>query len=172
MKPTSSFKRGVAQVRREWRAGRYDRALAEVNRLLEGWPDNPQLLVLWADLVQLQETAEGPTLEEARAAYERAAELDEQSPAALNGLGHFLMAVEDDPEGASKCFDRAIALSRRLLREALMDQAKALAELERKPEALACLAQAYWLQAQNGKTPSGPEHAEILERLKDLATAE
>jgi tetratricopeptide (TPR) repeat protein len=172
MKPTTSLKRGLSQVRREWRAGRYDRALAEVNRLLEHWPDNPQLLTLWADLVQLQETTDGPSLEEVRAAYERAVELDEPSPAPLNELGHFLTAVEDDAVGASKCFDKAIAMSRRLLREALLGQAKALAELGRKPEALACLAEAYWLQTQNGKAAAGSEHVDILERLKDLAVAD
>src|ERR1700736_5456006 len=89
MKPVTALKRGLAKVRRDWQAGHYDRALAEVNRLLIEWPDNPHLLVMWADLIQLQEADDGPTLEEAKAAYRRAADLDSDSPAALIELGHF-----------------------------------------------------------------------------------
>ena len=55
MKPLANFKRGVAKVRRSWQAGEYARALAEVSQLLKEWPDNPQLLIMWADLIQLQD---------------------------------------------------------------------------------------------------------------------
>jgi tetratricopeptide (TPR) repeat protein len=167
MKPSKSLKRGLTEVRREWRAGRYDRALDMVGRLLENWPDNPHLLLLRAELIQLQEE-NGPSLDEAKATLQRAVALDEQSPAALIELGHFLLAVEADAQAASKCFDKAIALCRRLLKEALLGQAETLAELERQPDALACLAEAYWLQSHNGKSTMGPNQKEILERLEAL----
>jgi Flp pilus assembly protein TadD len=169
MKPTLSLKRGLARVRRHWLAGQAEQALAEVRRLMQDWPDNPHLLILWADLIQMQEEDEGPSLEEAQAAYLRAAELDDQSPAPLIELGHFLYAVEDDAGAASKYFTRAIRLCKRLLNEALRGQAKALAETGRKSEALACLAEAYWLEARNGKPSGGQSGAQILDQLKDLA---
>src|SRR5205823_367583 len=110
-----------------WRAGHYDRALTEVTRLREQWPDNPQLLIMWANLVQLQNEEAGPTpdeaeaafreasptLDEAQAALRRAIELDEESPAAWMECGHFLDAVADDAPAASKCFAQAIVLCKR-----------------------------------------------------------
>ncbi len=170
MKLTATFKRGVAQAKREWRSGRYDRALAVVSRLLKDWPDNPQLLTMWGGLVQLQSTDTAATLDEAKAALERAVELGEDSPEAWKELGHFLSAVEDDAQGASRCFDKAVALCKGTLAEALLAKADSLSELGRRDEALACLAEAYWLRAHNGK-PTGAG-AEILDRLKDLARTE
>jgi tetratricopeptide (TPR) repeat protein len=168
MKPVRPFKRGVARVRHLWLAKKYEDALAEVSRLLKDWPDNPHLLVMWADLVQLQDTEEGPTLEDAKAAYQRATELDPQAPEALMELGHYYFAIEDDAESAGKCYAKAITLCKQFLKEALLAQAKALAERERESDALACLAEAYWLQAQNGKTSGGGSRKEILEEMKDL----
>jgi tetratricopeptide (TPR) repeat protein len=168
MKSLRSFKRGIAKARGEWLARHYDRALAEVSRLLKEWPDNPQLLVMWADLIQLQETDEGPSLADARAAYQRAAELDDQAPAALIELGDYQYAIEEDAKAASRYFGKAIALCKDLLKNALLGQAKALAELDQRSAALACLAEAYWLQSHNGR-PGSSGDDEILARLKELA---
>jgi tetratricopeptide (TPR) repeat protein len=168
MKSTASFKRGVAQIKREWRAGHYERALSVVNRLLKDWPDNPQLLLQWGNLIQLQSEESGATLDEAQAALRRAVDLDEESPAAWKELGHFLSAVEDDAPGASRCFDKTISLCRGMLAEALLANAQSLTELERREDALACIAEAYWLQSHNGKaTRDGG--ADILDRLNELA---
>jgi tetratricopeptide (TPR) repeat protein len=139
---------------------------------LEQWPDNPQLLIRWASLVQLQEDQAGPTLSEAKAALQRAVELDDESAAAWIERGHFLDAVEDDAPAAARCFDKAIALCKRLLREALLGRARTLSELERPTEALACIAEAYWLQAHGRQGSASPAAAEILERLKDLSQLE
>jgi tetratricopeptide (TPR) repeat protein len=168
MKLTASFKRGVAQVKREWRAAHYDRALSSASRLLMEWPDNPRLLIMWGALVQLQSGEAGATLDEAQGALRRAVELDEESPAAWKELGHFLSAVEDDAGGASRCFDKTISLCKRLLAEALLANAQSLTELERREEALACIAEAYWLQSHNGKA-NGSGGAKILDRLNELA---
>jgi predicted Zn-dependent protease len=169
MKSLKAFKHGLAKVKRDWLARRYDRALAEVNRLLQEWPDNPHLLVTWADLIQLQDSHEGPTLAEAKAAYQRATELDSESPAPLVELGHFLYALDDDATTANKAFSKAISLCKNLLTEALVGQAKALTELGFKSEALACLAEAYWYQSHNAQTTNGKVSKEILERLLEVA---
>jgi tetratricopeptide (TPR) repeat protein len=168
MKLTASFKRGVAQVKREWRAARYDQALSAVNRLLQDWPDNPRLLTMWGNLVQLQSEESGPALDEAHASLRRAVELDDDSPGAWKELGHFLSAVEDDARGASRCFDKTISLCKSMLAEALLANAQSLSELERREEALGCIAEAYWLQSHNGKS-NGAGGAEILDRLNELA---
>jgi tetratricopeptide (TPR) repeat protein len=168
MKSTASYKRGIAQIKREWRAARYARALSAANRLLKDWPDNSSLLTMWGNLVQLQSGESAPTLDEAQAGLRRAVELDEDSPGAWKELGHFLSAVEDDARGASRCFDKTISLCKRLLAEALLANAQSLTELERREEALACIAEAYWLQSHNGKT-NGSGGSDILDRLSELA---
>jgi tetratricopeptide (TPR) repeat protein len=167
MKATSSFKQGAAKLARESAARRFGRALQVVDELLQEWPDNPQLLVWRAELVQLQEGDDGPGLSEAKASLQRAAEL-QGSPDALIELGHFLFAVEDDARAACKQFDRAITQCKKFLKDALLGKAKALAELERRQEALACLAQAYWLESQNGKGPA----EDILASFEDLRKAQ
>jgi predicted Zn-dependent protease len=172
MKPVSAFKRGVAKVRREWLAERYDRALAEVARLLEEWPDNPHLLVMWADLIQLQEREDGASLDDARTAYQRAAELENDSPAALIELSHFLFAIDDDAEAASKAFGKCVHLCKRLLVEALLGHAEALRELERHRDANAALAEAYWLQTHDRRNGGGVQTEQIRERLRELKQAQ
>jgi tetratricopeptide (TPR) repeat protein len=168
IKSSTAMKQGLARVRRQWRAGHYARALAEVERLLESWPDNPRLLTMRGNLIQVQENEEGSTLQDAKRALQRAVDLDEESPHAWIELGHFLNASEDDAEAAAKCFAKAIRLSKRLLKEALLGQAKALSELDRRSEALACLTEAYWLRAHPERSANGPSEQEILEQLEAL----
>jgi hypothetical protein len=51
-------------------------------------------------------------------------------------------------------------------------QAKALIELDRRPEALSCLAQAYSLHDRNGKTRNGATGAELFENFEELVKSE
>jgi tetratricopeptide (TPR) repeat protein len=168
MKPVSSLTRGLATVRRDWRAGRYAEAFQQATRLLDLWPDNPHLLVLWSSLVQLQDS-QAPPLKKAEAALERAAALDEESPEPWFELATFADAVSDDPSTATRHYEKAITLSKRFLVEALLGKAKALSQLDRKQEALACVAEAYGVQhAHNGKM-ADTQTGDILERLEELA---
>jgi tetratricopeptide (TPR) repeat protein len=170
MKSLTTFKRGVAKVRRDWSDGRVDIALAEVDRLLQEWPDNPQLLVMWADLIQLQERTNGPSLEDAKAAYQRAAALEGEFPAALVELAHFTYALEDDAKTANKTFDKAIVACRRLLIEALLGKAKALHEMERTAEARACLDEAYMLRLRDPNKPDfSSTFEDVMEQFNGLA---
>jgi len=168
MKSTGSFKRGLTKVRREWLAAHYDRALAEVSRLLNEWPDNPRLLIFWADLIQLQDTDEGPSLADAKAAYQRAIELSENSPEALTELGLFIYALEDNAQAALPYFEQAAEVCWSFLEQALVGQAEACAELERWSEAAALLREVHRIQAHRGKSANGDNGEEVLERAKAL----
>jgi tetratricopeptide (TPR) repeat protein len=172
MRTTALLKRGLTKIHRDWQAGRYGRALAAIDELLQAWPDNPRLLIMRAQLIQLQANENAPALDQAKAALRRAVDLDEESPAALIELGHFLFAVDDNAAAASKCFTKAIALCKGLLKDALVGKAEALSELKRQPDALACLAEAYWLQSHDGKSTTASRREEILERLEGLRQAE
>jgi tetratricopeptide (TPR) repeat protein len=165
MNTLATFKKGLARIAALSSRGDYEGALARVGELLRSWPDNPHLLLMQAELIQLGGES-SPALADARAALERSAALDPEAPQTHLELGQFKFAVEDAAKDAVKDFDRAIALCQRLLREALTGKAKALAELGKREEALGCLAAAYWQQTQ---TSNGNGHAkEILTSLEEL----
>jgi len=163
-----AFKKGLARVSAVSKRGDYGGALSRVEELLQTWPDNPHLLLLQAELIQLSDKSSHP-LTQARAALERSAALDPEAPQPHIELGHFKLAVDDVAKEALRHFDDAIALCQRLLRDALTGKAKALVELGKREEALGCLAAAYW---QETHSANGNGHAtEILARLEELGTA-
>jgi len=84
-------------------------------------------------------------LEDVKRALQRAVELEKDAPAGAIELGHFLDAVEDDPEAACKAFSEGISAGRRLLIDGLLGQARALLQLEKRDEALQCLMEALYL---------------------------
>jgi len=142
--------RVLSKIRKAISEGRYRSAWIEVNRLLDRNPDQPHLLVIRAELIQLQEDEEGtPGLEVAKQDLQKAISLDENSPAALIELGHFLYSVEDNADLASKYFRKAISLSRGLLEEALIGQAEVLHEQGQDTDAIACIAEAHSLRKRN-----------------------
>jgi tetratricopeptide (TPR) repeat protein len=153
MKSTAEFKRRLEKIRRLCDKKQHARAFEETTQLLKHTPDNPQILILWANLLQLQEEEKGPGLEEAKGALQRAVDLDDQSPSAWIELGYYLYALEDDNKAALKCFDEAVALARRLLKEALVGKVKALEDLGRAEEGWQYVEEVVWLQSQNGKAP-------------------
>jgi tetratricopeptide (TPR) repeat protein len=133
-----AFKQKLSTINRLWEDKDYDRALAEVEGLLKDWPGNGYLNILWANLVQLQEDPKH-RLEEAKKALQQAIELDKSSPASAIELGHFLDAVEDNPQAASKYYTEGVTVARELLIEGLMGQAKALLQLDRREDCLQSL---------------------------------
>ena len=159
---------GIGRVQAFWREGKYQQALNEVNDLVRNWADNPRLLVMRACLIQLQDNESGPSLEDAKADLQRAILLDDQSPSPLVELAHFQLAVEDNPRVACKTFERVANLTRVLLKEALLGQADALSELDRRQEALARLVEAFSIHSHKGNSHPQPDEEEILERLDAL----
>jgi tetratricopeptide (TPR) repeat protein len=159
MTNTRSLKQGFSKVFRHWRDNKYDLALDIVEELLKSWPGNSRLHILWASLVQLQDRP-SHQLDEVKKAFQRAMELDKDSPAAAVELGHFLDAVEDDPQAASKVFAEGTLSARRLLIDGLLGQARALLQMDKRDEALKCLMESLYLadierSAEEGKSPNG-----------------
>jgi tetratricopeptide (TPR) repeat protein len=150
VRSTRSFKQKLAKVFRRWRDEQYDLALSDVEELLKSWPGSAQLYILWASLVQLQESP-SHRLEEAKQALQQAVEIDTNSPAAAIELGHYLDTVEDNPRAATKFFSEGIRSARRLLMDGLLGQARALLQLGKRADALKCLME--WLYLANIDTP-------------------
>jgi tetratricopeptide (TPR) repeat protein len=155
MKSISAYKRGLKKVWRHWLSSRFDRALVEVSHLLKEWPDNPRLLIMWADLIQLQEKEEGPSLAGAKAAYQRAIDLDDNSAEALTEMGLFILAIEDDAQAAIPYFEKAAAVCRKFLEQALLGHAEACAELEQQSGATKILREVRQVQSHRAKSASG-----------------
>ncbi len=78
----------------------------------------PHLLVMCAELAQLLDVDEGPSLDQIRRLLEEAVALDPDSPEPLIELGHFVNAVEDRPTEAVCYFEQAEALAKDLLTRA------------------------------------------------------
>lgn len=158
----SSFRSHLARVFRHWEAKEYDAALSKVESLLKSWPGNPRLHILWASLVQLQDqSAHG--LDKVKRALRQAIELDRNSPEGPVEFGHYLDAVEDDPQSALKVFSEGTFLARRLLIDGLIGQARVLVQLNRREEAFKCLMESLYLanieySARRGRlADSGPD---------------
>ncbi|CAN5795925.1 hypothetical protein BH23PLA1_BH23PLA1_44320 [soil metagenome] len=159
------LKQGLEKVGQDWQARRYDSALEEVIRLLDLSPGNPVLLVLRAQLTQLQEDdSASPSLFDVTKDLKLATNLDQNSPIPLIELGYFTFAVQDDAGKASRYFQKAIGLCRELLTEALIGQAKSYYELGQDSDAFACLVEAHSLLSHVGK--DGRE--QIVEQLRLL----
>jgi tetratricopeptide (TPR) repeat protein len=151
MKSIHSFQQRLAKTFRHWEDREYQAALKVVDALLTECPANGQLHILWASLVLLQEETEH-TLDEARSALQRAVALEKDSPAGSIELGHFLDAVEDNPQAALKSFGEGIAAARRWLIAGLVGQAKALLQLDKREAALKCLMEAVYLLNMDSAT--------------------
>ena len=170
MKRTANYKRQIKAIRALMADQKYAQALNEVDKLLQEWQDQPALLVLRAELIQLQEK-DGPPLEDAAEALKRATTLHEQNGDAWLELGHFQFAVEDNAKAAEKSFAHAVDASRETLIAALLARAAALEELDRKREAFDCLSAARYLQsAIAAHNDSRSAETNLFERWESLVT--
>lgn len=169
MSSRNGFKHQLAQVSRLWEANDYDAALAAVEALRKGLPGNAHLLVLWARLVQLQDSPQH-TLDEAKQALQQAVDLESGSPAAAIELGHFLDNVCDDPRAAVQAYAAGVSDARHLLIDGLLGQAQALLQLGQRQEWLRCLLEVVYLtrgtdnDADGNALRSSP-YAERIEAL-------
>lgn len=144
MKPTTSFKKRVAEIRTLVAEQKFAVALDAVDSLLREWQDQPALLVLRGEIIQLMDE-DGPSLEEAEAALKRATTLDDRNADSWLEFAHYQFAVVDDAKAAEKSFSRAISESCETLISALIGRAGALEELGRRRDAFDCLSVAKYL---------------------------
>lgn len=165
MNTLRAFKQRLSLALRLWEERQYDKALAEVETLLTTWHGNPQLHVLRASLLQLQEEPQYE-LEEAKQSLQQAIELDKGSPAAAIELGHFLDNVEDDPQGAVKAYADGVAAARHLLIDGLLGQAKAYRQLEKREAFFRCLQEVLTLARFDEL--QGPYAEQVQELLAEL----
>ena len=173
MSDTTALSRGLSEVQSHLADEKFDKALKRVEELKKLWPGNPQLYLLWARIVQLQNEPTH-TLNEAKRALQQAIDLDKQSPAAAIELGYFLDNVEDDPQAAAKSFTQGIAAARVLLIEGLLGQAHALIQLDKREEAVRCLVEAHQLadaERSSKKNPFASRIEELLTELGQLQSA-
>ena len=148
------FKQRLAVVSRLRDEADYDRALTEVEGLLETWPGNAHLHVVRAKLIQLQDDPKYD-LADAKRTLLQAAELDRRSPAAAIELGYFLDNVEDDPQAAARVFAEGVAAARSLLIDGLIGQAKAYQQLDRREDFRRCLLEAIALTQSDAGAKRG-----------------
>jgi len=77
-----------------------------MGRVIDGY-HSPKLWCMRGDLIQLASESCPHSLDDARACYQRAAEIDPQFAEAWESLGHFLSAVLDDEPTAQRFFTEA-----------------------------------------------------------------
>jgi tetratricopeptide (TPR) repeat protein len=162
-----AFKQKLAAVSRLWEEKDYDSALSEVVALLEAWPGNAHLHILWASLVQLQENPRH-SLDEAKQAFQQAIDLDRSSPAGPIELGHFLDAVEDNPQAAARAYSEGVAAARHLLIEGLIGQARALLQLDRREEARRCILESLHLMELDPTLKRNRAESPFAQQIHDL----
>jgi tetratricopeptide (TPR) repeat protein len=171
MKSIRGYRQKLSSVRRSMEGDDYAAALRDVDLLLENWPGAAALHILRSQLIQLQESTDVPPLQEAKLALKQALELEEPKQSAIIEQGHFQFAVEDDAKAALESFRKAVQVYKELLIEALLGQAAALEELQRREDAFDCLSQARLLQTTlNGHTAT-PHGEQLLRRWDELAAA-
>lgn len=162
------YKQKLSIISRLWEKQDYDEALTEIESLLERWPGNAHLLILWASLVQLQENPKHD-LDEAKKALQQAVELDKGSPAAAIELGHFLDNVEDDPQMAAKAYAEGVAAARKLLLDGLIGQAKVFRQLDKREEFFRCLSEILHLaRSETERSYANQFKGPYAEQIQDL----
>ena len=168
MKRIGNYNRTMTVIRSLMGARKYVEALVQLDALLNEWEDQPALLVLRGELIQLQDE-DGPALDQAAVALKRAAALDERNADAWLELGHFQFAVDDDAKAAEKSFARGVMASSESLIAALLGRAAALEELGRKREAFDCLSMARHLQrAMESGDETMADATSLFERWESL----
>jgi tetratricopeptide (TPR) repeat protein len=81
--------------------------IALADEAVRAFPQSPRLWCIRGDVIQLGPESCPHSLEDARACYQRATEIDPQFIEAWESLGHFHNAVLDDETTAQRFFSQA-----------------------------------------------------------------
>jgi tetratricopeptide (TPR) repeat protein len=82
-------------------------AIALADEAVRAFPQSPRLWCIRGDVIQLGPESSPHSLDDARACYERATEIDPNFAEAWEEIGHFHDAVLGDEAGAQQFFERA-----------------------------------------------------------------
>ena len=85
--------------------------IALADEAVQSFPQSPRLWCMRGDVIQLGPECCPHSLDDARACYQRATEIDPQFVEAWESLGHFHNAVLDDEATAQKFFSEAERLT-------------------------------------------------------------
>jgi tetratricopeptide (TPR) repeat protein len=107
----------LKQIKTLYRAKKFEKALASLEKLLARHKECPHLWNLRGDLIQLLDTQDGPPLGEAAKSYKTALRLDPNNLETLASLAHFYHAVEPKPETAKRYAEAYIVIAKRGLAE-------------------------------------------------------
>ena len=107
----------LKEIRKLMKAEKFGAALAKLDKDLPRHQECSYLWILRGDLIQLQETQEGPPLKEAAASYRKALKLDPNNLYAIESLAHFYDAVDLKPAKAKRYAVTYIAKAKRGIAE-------------------------------------------------------
>lgn len=167
MSTVAEFKSGISKIHSLLDKEKFGAALRELDSLMMEWPNQPALLVLRGELIQLQEE-DGPPIDEAIAALKKATVLDARNADAWLELGYIQFSVQDDAKTADKSFVRSISAASQTLVSALIGRAGALEELGKKSEAFECLLIARYLQRSPLVKGETDEEVNLFDRFQSL----
>lgn len=92
----------IRQIKKLCKQDKLQEALSQVDSLLSLQTESPYLWNLRGDLLQMQDTMDGPPLEESARCYLKALELNANDLEAMESLAHFYDAVNVKPAKAKK----------------------------------------------------------------------
>ena len=117
----------MKQIRALCKEERYNEAIQQIDAVQAQGYEDASLLTLKALCIQMGEGSPH-TLEDAKAALEKAAALEEGSAEAQLELGWYLYNVDDDAEAAQPAFEKAIELLQAQLTSSVIGAVKAIRE--------------------------------------------
>jgi lipopolysaccharide biosynthesis regulator YciM len=132
------MKKYLDEVKRLYRAERYDDALRAIETAEQSSSISPALLVWKSRCLQLTDNPKGE-LNEAQSSLERAINVDDEYLPALIDLGYFQLNVMDDAEAAVPLLRQALSISVDNITEVILGLAQCISETNSPNAALAFL---------------------------------
>lgn len=127
------------EMNRLYAAGKYEEALAAIDQMEAERLLHPEVLVWKGRCLQLSEGGRIKDISDVKNIYLQALAIDDEYAPALLELGWFYLNVLDDAERARPYFEKAFALLRGLLTEAVDGVARCLWETDTKHAAVTYL---------------------------------
>jgi tetratricopeptide (TPR) repeat protein len=125
----------LEEIKTKYNAGQYEKALSLIEKTETKELLDPEILVWKGRCLQLVDHT-SYELSDIENMFNQALDINPELASALLELGWFYLNVLDDAQKAIELFDRAIAVLRRQLTDAMIGKTKSLTETSNKDEAL------------------------------------